>query len=119
MIFTPEGAPHVGKILFVMAGKRLSLQYHDMKEEVLCLVDGKAILWIENAKGEVEKIPMTLHKGYAITRMQKHRIEAIDDAVLVECSDPEKGNTVRIDDDYARSTETEDVRAQDNRGWLG
>ena len=119
VIFTPDGGDHVGKLLFVNAGKRLSLQYHDEKEETLCLVSGHAILWLENAEGTVEKIPMKVGEGYTIVRLQKHRIEAVDDAMFVECSDPEKGNTVRLEDDYHRGTETDAMRTQPQRGWTG
>ena len=44
IILTPENLGRVGKILFVKKGERLSLQYHDQKEETLCLFSGKALL---------------------------------------------------------------------------
>lgn len=56
-------------------------------------------------------------KGYHVRIGQKHRIEAKEDSVIVEVSDPEKGNMFRREDDFARDTETEDIRAEDNRGW--
>lgn len=116
-LYTPEGSRWTGKILFVQAGKRLSFQYHDEKEEVLCLVSGSAQVWLEDGSGEIQKVSMELMKGYHVQINQKHRIEAVDDSMIVEVSDPEKGNTFRIEDDFARNTETEDMRAEDNRGW--
>lgn len=117
VIFTPPQDGRLGKILFVTAGRRLSLQYHDAKEETLCLMSGKALIWLENEAGEIEKMPMELHKGYAVALMQKHRIEAVEDSFVIESSGEEKGNTFRLEDDYARGTETEAVRAKDDRGW--
>ncbi len=117
VIFTPEHSPRLAKILFVKAGRRLSLQYHDAKEETLCLLTGKAVIWLENEAGEILKTPMEMHRGYAISVMQKHRVEAIEDAFVIESSDHEKGNTFRLEDDYSRGTETEDVRRLEDRGW--
>jgi len=117
--FTPGSLKRAGKLLLVKAGKRLSFQYHDEKEETLCLFSGKALLWLENADGVIDKIPMEMHKGYTVIPPQKHRIETLDDCVIVEVSSPETGTTVRLEDDYARKDETEEVRMQKNRGWNG
>lgn len=115
--YTPKNFPHTGKILFIRAGKKPSFQYHDEKQETICLFSGKALIWLENHKGEIEKIPMELQKGYTVQPFQKHRIEAIEDSCLLESSSPETGTTVRLDDDYKRPDETEEVRQQKNRGW--
>ncbi|HTK04875.1 MAG TPA: cupin [Candidatus Eisenbacteria bacterium] len=117
ILYTAPHSDRVGKILFVRAGRRLSLQYHDAKEETLCLVSGKAIIWLENEEGVVEHKPMELEVGYNVALMQKHRVEAVEDSLVIESSDQEKGNTFRLEDDYARGTETEDIRRQDDRGW--
>jgi mannose-6-phosphate isomerase len=117
ILYTSPHSERVGKILFVRAGRRLSLQYHDAKEETLCLVSGKAIIWLENEQGEIEHKQMELEVGYNVALMQKHRVEAVEDSLVIESSDVEKGNTFRLEDDYARGTETEDIRRQDDRGW--
>lgn len=115
--YTPPDFPHTGKILFVEAGKKPSFQYHDEKEETICLYSGKALIWLENSQGKIEKIPMELQKGYVVKPFQKHRVEALEDAYFLEASSPETGTTVRLEDDYKRPDETEDVREQKNRGW--
>lgn len=117
VIFTPNNLHRTGKLLTIKAGKRLSFQYHDQKEETMCLLSGKVLLWIENQAGEIEKIPMELQKGYTVEPMQKHRLEAIEDSLLVEASSPEIGTTYRLDDDYNRHNETPEVRHEPNRGW--
>lgn len=117
VLYTPSDLPRAGKILFVKAGKRLSFQFHDEKEETLCLFSGKALIWLENSRGDIEKIQMELQKGYTVRVSQKHRIEAIEDSFLIEVSDPEVGNTHRVEDDFERGMETEAMRSSKNRGW--
>ena len=79
VIYTPNDAPATGKILHLNAGKRLSLQYHDVKEETLCLVKGRALLTISNPEDKVVEIPMESLKGYHIVPGQVHRITAVTD----------------------------------------
>jgi len=110
LVFAPTTSPVTGKMLHLDEGKRFSLQYHDKKEEVLTLVSGRATLSIENGKGEMEDLEMEKNKGYLVCIFQKHRVAAISDCDVFEASTGEKGNTVRVEDDYNRSTETEDLR---------
>ena len=117
IIYTPEGLSRVGKILFVKAGCKLSFQYHDIKEETLCLFSGKSLVWLENDTGEIEKVSMTPMQGYTIKINQKHRIEALEDSFLIEVSSPEEGTTVRVEDDYQRPDETDEMRQDPSRGW--
>ncbi|MBI4457629.1 hypothetical protein HY633_01550 [Candidatus Uhrbacteria bacterium] len=119
IIYTPRELARTGKILTVKAGRKLSLQYHDQKEETLCLLSGKALLWLENDAGAIEKIPMVPFQGYTVVQRQKHRLEGVEDAMIIEVSSPERGTTVRIDDEYGRPNETEEMRVRKNRGWDG
>jgi mannose-6-phosphate isomerase len=109
-VFCSTSSPVVGKILHIDEGKRFSLQYHDQKQEVLVLVSGRATISLENSKAEMEKIEMEINKGYFISIFQKHRVTAITDCDIFEASTGEKGNTVRLKDDYNRPTETEGLR---------
>ncbi len=117
ILFTQPNLPFIGKISFTKTGCRWSFQYHDKKEENLCLIIGEAELWTEDKKGKIEKIRMESLRGYHFEPNQKHRFCAITDCWTVESSTPEVGNTVRLEDDYKRNTETEEVRKQPNRGW--
>lgn len=119
ILYTQTESPFVGKLAFTKAGQRWSLQYHDQKEEDICLIEGEAEIWLENEKKEIEKIKMEKYLGYHVKPFQKHRFHALSDCWTVETSTPEIGNTVRIEDDYQRDTETEQVREQANRGWKG
>ena len=53
---------YVGKILHINQGESLSLQYHEMKEETLYVVDGELTLTIE-CDGDRRELP--LRKGEA------------------------------------------------------
>jgi mannose-6-phosphate isomerase-like protein (cupin superfamily) len=114
-----EEETYTGKLLHVLAGCRLSLQYHDEKLETQCLLSGRALLVTEDADGSPREIPMEAGKGYTIRPFQVHRLVALEDAEIVEVSTLETGTTVRLDDDYRRGDETESVRALPDRGWYG
>lgn len=110
IIFTPLNAPAVGKILRVLAGKRLSLQYHDEKIETLCLTDGEGIITLTDKDGIEKEVKMELNKGYFVQPGQIHRVTAVTDMTFIESSTPETGNTYRLQDDTKRPTETEEMR---------
>lgn len=117
--FTPDVLPYMGKILHINAGKRISLQVHDIKQESWFLSNGRAkIIW-EDATGNLIEMEMQSGFGYTCQIGRKHRLAGITDCDIFEVSTPEKGNTYRLDDDYARPTETEDMRKDPNRGWKG
>lgn len=117
--FVPEHLPYMGKILHIKAGKRLSLQVHDQKMESWYLLSGKVTMILENTQGELEEINMEKGVGYTTQIGQKHRLVGVEDADVLEVSTPEIGNTFRLEDDYARLTETEETRKLPNRGWKG
>jgi mannose-6-phosphate isomerase-like protein (cupin superfamily) len=110
IIYTPENAPAVGKIIHVNAGKRLSLQYHDKKIETLCLIEGRGFITLGKTKEELVEIAMELNKGYFMEPGQIHRVRAESDITFIESSTPETGNTFRLEDDTNRPTETEEMR---------
>lgn len=119
IIFTQGDLPYTGKILHINAGKRLSLQYHDQKLETQFLISGRCLRISDNQNGDLIDIEMEKFKGYTINIGQRHRLQAIEDCDVFEVSTPEIGNTYRLDDDYKRSTETEEIRKQPGRGWKG
>jgi quercetin dioxygenase-like cupin family protein len=113
LIFTPPQKPYTGKILHVRAGKRLSLQWHDEKQETIMLLRGRAILLADDANRTLAEIEMEPGKGYSNVPGQRHRLIAIEDSDFVEASLPETGNTYRLEDDSGRGTETEAARASE------
>ncbi len=117
LLFTPEGQPYTGKIMHIQAGKRQSLQIHDQKEETYYLGSGKGGVITEDKDGQMQTIEFENGKGYTTKVGQKHRLFAITDCDIWEVSTPETGTTYRLEDDYARGDETEEVRDQPDRGW--
>lgn len=117
LIFTPENLPYTGKVMHINAGCRQSLQIHDKKQETYLLLKGKGGVIIETPSGDMENIEFEPNKGYTCAIGQKHRLFAISDCDILEFSTPELGNTYRLEDDYARPTETEELRKDPNRGW--
>jgi mannose-6-phosphate isomerase-like protein (cupin superfamily) len=113
----PEGAHYMAKIMHINEGKRQSLQVHDQKSETWCVLRGRVAVLLENAQGELEQIELEPDKGYTNQPGQRHRLVALTDCDVFEASIPEMGTTIRLEDDYRRPDETEEVRAQPNRGW--
>jgi len=114
IIFTPPDSPVTGKILHLNQGARFSYQYHEKKTETLCLLNGRAKIILND-----EEIEMEPQKGYFIKPIVKHRCQAITDCDLLEASTKEEGTTVRLQDDYQRPDETDELRKQPHRGWTG
>lgn len=112
IIFTPPESPVTSKILHLNKDSRFSYQYHDKKTESLCLLKGKAKIILDDQEIEMEPL-----KGYFIKPFVKHRCQAITDCDILEASTREEGKTVRLEDDYERGTETEEMRKQ--RGEKG
>lgn len=89
---------YVGKILYIRAGHRLSLQYHERKIETIRVLEGTLTMQIGDTEhelraGDVQHIPCgTLHRMAART----------DDVRVVEVSTPELDDVVRVEDDYQR-----------------
>lgn len=110
--FTPDNLPYMGKILHIEAGKRISLQYHDQKQESWYLLKGKVTMILDGVEVNMEE-----GLGYTTNVGQKHRLIGVEDADILEVSTPEIGNTYRLEDDYKRPTETEELRKDPNRGW--
>ena len=96
---TPE---YAGKILYVTAGHRLSLQYHKEKHETLYVRRGLIKATIGTSGGDLSEV--TLYPGDVldVPAGQIHRFEALEDSELFEVSTPELSDVVRLRDDYGR-----------------
>lgn len=117
IIWTPEDKPYTGKLIHINAGARLSLQVHDEKTESWFLFSGRAKVMWDNADGELIETELTAGQGYSAIIGQRHRLIGITDCDVLEVSTPEIGTTFRLDDDYKRDDETEEMRKDPNRGW--
>ncbi len=94
---------YVGKILTIHAGKRLSLQYHEVKDETILVLRGRLRLELENEHGQIESLELEPGQGRHIPPGRRHRFAAIEDCDLVEVSTPELDDVVRVEDDFGRA----------------
>lgn len=93
---------YVGKILHINKGEALSLQYHEMKEETLFVVDGELLLTIES-NGDRREVPLRKGEAFHIPPGLIHRMTAIVDTDVAEVSTPELDDVVRLEDRYGRA----------------
>ena len=92
---------YVGKILHINQGESLSLQYHEMKEETLYVVDGELKLTIEH-DGDRRELPLRKGEAFHIPPRLIHRMYAVVDTDVAEVSTPELQDVVRLEDRYGR-----------------
>ncbi len=98
-----ETARYVGKVLVVKAGRRLSLQHHERKEETLRVQSGELELELDDEQGVLQKTRKRAGDSWHIAPGRRHRFTAITDVELCEVSTPELDDVVRHEDDYGRS----------------
>jgi len=94
---------YAGKLIFVRKGHRLSLQYHEKKDESIYIYAGKALLEIEGSDGHMVSTIVEPGQCIRIPPLTRHRLQAIEDTTLFEVSTPELDDVVRVDDDYGRA----------------
>jgi mannose-6-phosphate isomerase len=92
---------YVGKILHINKGESLSLQYHEMKEETLYVVDGELRLTIEH-DGDRRELPLRKGEAFHIPPRLIHRMLAVADTDVAEVSTTELDDVVRLEDRYGR-----------------
>jgi len=97
-----EAPAYVGKLLHIDAGKRLSLQRHEVKDEAIYVLSGRMRLSLEDNGGTVraEELGPGEHRRVPTGRI--HRYEAIEPTDLMEVSTTELDDVVRLEDDYGR-----------------
>jgi mannose-6-phosphate isomerase len=93
---------YCGKVITIETGRRLSLQYHERKDEAIFVTSGRLRLLLENDRGEDEIRELGPGEGAHVPVGRRHRYEAIERVELVEVSTPELDDVVRIEDDFGR-----------------
>lgn len=89
---------YAGKILEVTRGHALSLQKHERKQETMYLQSGRLLYHLNGSD-------FVLEAGETITVRpgDVHRMEALEDAIILEVSTPELDDVVRLEDRYGRA----------------
>ncbi|HEX5826234.1 MAG TPA: cupin domain-containing protein [Candidatus Limnocylindrales bacterium] len=93
---------YCGKIIRIDAGRRLSLQRHQRKEESLIVLAGTLRLHLEDDAGVVTTRDMGPGEAAHVDVRRIHRFEAVTDVELVEVSTPEIDDVERLEDDFGR-----------------
>jgi mannose-6-phosphate isomerase-like protein (cupin superfamily) len=98
-----ETERYVGKILYITAGHRLSLQHHEIKDETIRILSGTMKLELEDQDGNIQDLILKEGMAAHIAPHRRHRMEAITDVSVLEVSTPELDDVVRHQDDYGRT----------------
>ena len=96
---------YVGKLLHVKQGHKLSLQYHEVKDETIHVQAGQLLFVVDEGAGLVEN-RLAPGESYRIKPLTKHRMVAVTDCDILEVSTPELDDVVRLEDAYGRQGTT-------------
>jgi len=96
---------YVGKILHVNEGEALSLQYHEQKDETICVLSGEMTLVVGPDEDSLEEITMTPSDAFRIRPGVVHRMVAVTECDILEASTPHLTDIVRLEDRYGRNSD--------------
>lgn len=97
-----QTADYAGKVLHINKGHKLSLQYHERKEETMLLYSGRMLLMLEDDGGVLREISVGAGEAYHIPVGRQHRMIAIEDCEVFEVSTNHLNDVVRVEDAYGR-----------------
>jgi mannose-6-phosphate isomerase len=97
-VWYADESEYAGKILEITKGHALSLQKHERKKETMYLMHGLV-------KYHLNGVDFELHAGECLTvnAGDIHRLEALEDTVILEVSTPHLDDIIRLEDRYGRS----------------
>lgn len=93
---------YVGKLLHIKQGHKLSLQYHQRKDETIHVQAGRLLLVVDEGRG-LEERELGPGESYHVRPGTKHRMVALTDCDILEASTPELDDVVRLEDAYGRA----------------
>jgi len=94
---------YCGKVLAVLAGEQLSLQYHETKDETIYLHQGRAELETGTVGGELTVEIVDPGRSFHLPPGTVHRLRALEDCLFLETSTPQLEDVVRLEDRYGRA----------------
>ena len=93
---------YVGKVLHIKKGEKLSLQYHQKKDETVMVWAGR-MKFEHFAEGEKPQYKeLGPGEAFHVTPGLRHRMIAIEDTDVFEVSTTELDDVVRLEDAYGR-----------------
>jgi mannose-6-phosphate isomerase len=94
---------YVGKILHINAGEALSLQYHEEKDETICVLRGEMRFQAGPSVDELREYVMRANDRFHTRPGTIHRMIAVTDCDILEASTPHLADVVRLEDRYGRT----------------
>jgi mannose-6-phosphate isomerase len=93
---------YAGKILHVEEGHRLSVQYHQHKDESCYLLSGRLLLLHGPDVDHLAEREITPGSVWRNQPGDIHTIQALEDSDVLEVSTPELDDVIRLKDRYGR-----------------
>ena len=100
-----ETKDYVGKLLYINEGHKLSLQYHEEKEETILVISGTLEITVGgHGRRGISTLKLSEGETYHVTPGTIHRFAATcgTNVVLAEVSTNYLDDVVRLEDDYDR-----------------
>ena len=100
-----ETQDYVAKRMYINPGHRMSLQYHEKKEETIMVLAGTLRIW--SSKDDEDFVDLRPGDCYHVNPNQIHRFGSPSEdeyaTVIMEVSTPFLNDVVRLHDDYSRT----------------
>jgi mannose-6-phosphate isomerase-like protein (cupin superfamily) len=93
---------YVVKRLFMKAGHKCSLQYHNEKHETFVVLSGKLKFYVGVDIDSIEEKILIPGDYYVVPPKLIHRMEGIEDSLYLEASTSQLDDVVRLKDEYNR-----------------
>jgi mannose-6-phosphate isomerase len=93
---------YCGKVIVIETGRRLSLQYHERKDESIYVLSGRLRLHLEDDAGTMTVRELGPGDSARVPVGRRHRFEAAERVELIEVSTPEVDDVIRVEDDFGR-----------------
>jgi mannose-6-phosphate isomerase len=93
---------YAGKILRVRAGCRLSVQFHEEKDETSYVLSGRVIVSQGDSADQLSARELGPGESWRNQPRLVHTLEAVEDAEIIEVSTPQLEDVVRLEDRYGR-----------------
>jgi len=93
---------YCGKVIVIETGRRLSLQYHERKDESVYVISGRLRLHLEDDAGVMTVRELGPGDSARVPVGRRHRFEAVQRVELIEVSTPELDDVIRGEDDFGR-----------------
>jgi mannose-6-phosphate isomerase len=93
---------YAGKILRVRAGCRLSVQFHEEKDEISYVLSGRVIVSQGDSADQLTARELGPGESWRNQPRIVHTLEAVEDAEIIEVSTPQLEDIIRLEDMYGR-----------------